>query len=369
MTSVHHGAPATARPEMLAPRPRKRLPGSLIDIVNELLRGRRIIVLATLLLPAVMVGMALSSAQSYTASAAFMPQARRSSTAGISGIASQLGLSVGTDAGNPVPLYADLLRSRAILGAVAARTYTLRDGDAVVTGPLETVLHVTAPRPELKREYTIAALRNAIRVIPDPKTGIIRVSVDGPDPELARALVANMLEELSRFNLETRQSQAKAERVFAERRLQEIRGELSVAEDRQEQFFRENREYRNSPQLLITAQRLERDVSFRQQLFAGYAQAYEQAKVDEVRDTPVISVIEPPERSFVPNRRYIIVKGLTGIIVGFVLSALFVLARAVIRPYVAARADDLAETRALWAGLLGDLRHPWRFLRRSRSSV
>jgi uncharacterized protein involved in exopolysaccharide biosynthesis len=345
------------------------MPVSVLDITNELLRGRRIIVLATLLLPLVLVVMALRSAQSYTATAAFMPQARRAATAGLSGIASQLGLAVGADAGNPVPLYADLLQSRAILGAVAAKTYTLRDDGEVLTGPLDKVLRIKAPRPELTREYTIMMLRNAVRVIPDLKTGIIRVSMVSSDPELARAILANMLDELNRFNLETRQSQAKAERMFAERRLQEIRGELATAEQRQEQFLRENREYRNSPQLLIASQRLERDVSLRQQLFVTYAQAYEQAKVDEVRDTPVISVIEPPERSLVPNRRYIIVKGLTGIIVGFVLSALFVLARALARPYMASRSDALAETRMLWSDLLRDLRRPWRLFRRTRSSV
>ena len=47
--------------------------------------------------------------------------------------------------------------------------------------------------------------------------------------------------------------------------------------------------------------RLERQVSVRQELVTAMAQAYEQARVDEVRNAPVITVIDQPE-SLQPSR-------------------------------------------------------------------
>ncbi len=46
---------------------------------------------------------------------------------------------------------------------------------------------------------------------------------------------------------------------------------------------------------LFEHDRLERPVSMRQELVTAMAQAYEQARVDEVRNTPVITVIDQPE--------------------------------------------------------------------------
>ncbi|MEE9208481.1 MAG: hypothetical protein V3U67_08970, partial [Gemmatimonadota bacterium] len=57
----------------------------------------------------------------------------------------------------------------------------------------------------------------------------------------------------------------------------------------------------------------------------------------EVRNTPVITVIEPPRRPVRPDRRRLIVKGLASLAVGFVLALFIAVAREVARR---TRAED-----------------------------
>ena len=54
----------------------------------------------------------------------------------------------------------------------------------------------------------------------------------------------------------------------------------------------------------------------RQQLYTAIAQSYEQAKLEEVRDLPVITTISEPEIPVVPDHRGLLRKGLFGLIGG-----------------------------------------------------
>ena len=79
----------------------------------------------------------------------------------------------------------------------------------------------------------------------------------------------------------------------------------------------------NSPQLTFENDRLERQVFMRQELVTAMAQAYEQARIDEVRNTPLITVIDRPEPAALPDPRWLleIVLGLSlGMMVGFGLA-------------------------------------------------
>ena len=71
--------------------------------------------------------------------------------------------------------------------------------------------------------------------------------------------------------------------------------ELAFAEDSLKAFMFENRQFSNSPQLVFEEDRLQRQVSMRQDLVSAIAQAYEQARIEEVRNLPVITVIDHPE--------------------------------------------------------------------------
>jgi uncharacterized protein involved in exopolysaccharide biosynthesis len=109
-----------------------------------------------------------------------------------------------------------------------------------------------------------------------------------------------------------------------ERRLQEVRDSLRAAEDRLQAFLSQNRDFGKSPTLTFTQARLERAVEFQQQLLATLIPAYEQSKIEEVRDTPVLTILRQAEAPIRPNPRgrlRLMVLGLLGgIAVGVALA-------------------------------------------------
>ena len=67
-------------------------------------------------------------------------------------------------------------------------------------------------------------------------------------------------------------------------------------------FLEANRES-GAPRLTLAADRLQREVTFREEVVNGLAQQYENARIREVRDTPVITVIERPVLPRLPDPR------------------------------------------------------------------
>src|SRR5438876_484305 len=94
--------------------------------------------------------------------------------------------------------------------------------------------------------------------------------------------------------------QASQERRFLGERLDTARAELRRAEGALEKFLQRNRSYPNSPTLLFEHDRLQREAGLRQDVYSMLTQAYEQARMQAVRNTPSISLIDHP----VPALRY-----------------------------------------------------------------
>jgi uncharacterized protein involved in exopolysaccharide biosynthesis len=110
-----------------------------------------------------------------------------------------------------------------------------------------------------------------------------------------------MLRLLNQFNLERRQSQSHEQRRFTGDRLREAEQELREAERAQLRFLQTNRQYEGSPLLEFQAAQLARAVQLKQEVFLTLTKAHEEARIAEVRDTPVLTVIDsavaPAKRS------------------------------------------------------------------------
>src|SRR5690606_19548061 len=120
---------------------------------------------------------------------------------------------------------------------------------------------------------------------------------------LAEHINRRIRADLNDFTLDKRQTQAEQERVFIEGRLEVARAELEAAEKELASFYEANRSYQNSPRLAFEAGRLERRVQIRQEVYRTLAQAYEEARIQEVRNTPVLTIVDPPEGSALPAIR------------------------------------------------------------------
>jgi uncharacterized protein involved in exopolysaccharide biosynthesis len=309
---------------------------SLMGLLAFLVWHRRLVV-GTGLALAVAIGLwAFVGRRTYTSSARFMPQASlEGSMSRLSGLAASFGVSVPTaDAGSSPAFYSQLLQSRDILRrTVEARYAFLSRGDSV-HGTLIQLLDVRGATPEIRRDAAVKALLASIDVALGRETGTVDLKVTTPWPELSRQVGSRLIQEVSDFNLNRRQTKAGAERRFVEARLAEARDSLRTAESRLEGFLQRNREYRNSPQLQFTYDRLQREVNMQQQLYTNLAQSYEAARIDEVRNTPVITIVEPPDLPARPDARLALVKGTLAGLLGLGLGALIAALRAAFRGVV-----------------------------------
>jgi uncharacterized protein involved in exopolysaccharide biosynthesis len=175
-----------------------------------------------------------------------------------------------------------------------------------------------------------------------------------------------VLEQINDFNLRTRQSQAATERRFTERRLAEVRQDLRDAENEVKAFLGHNASYDRAPQLKLEYDRLSREVSLRQQVYTSLSEAYEQAKIDEVRDTPVLTVIEAPTLPVSPDPRGLLRRAVFASIIAAFLTIAVASLRELVRGWDN-RTPELVEFRTLKREALADLRNPVRPLARAFS--
>jgi uncharacterized protein involved in exopolysaccharide biosynthesis len=251
-----------------------------------------------------------------------MPQGQRQLSQ-ISGLAAQFGLAVPSgESGFSAAVYADLITSDDVVGRVSQDRYATVHGDSVT---LLDLLNASGDSPALRRARAIRMMGPRLRSSVNTRTGVVAVSVTLVDPLVAKQVVEHVIAAVVRFNVERRQSQASAERRFTEHRLAEAQDSLSTAEADLGTFLKRNRDFRSSPDLTLEQDRLNRKVLMRQQVYTTLAQSYEQAKIEEVRDTPVITVLQPAEEPVLPDSRRTAVKTALGLAVGFALGVLIVL--------------------------------------------
>ena len=290
--------------------------------------------------------------RSYTVEVAFIAQQKRNN-AGLSGLAAQVGLTLGgSEPGQSPSFYSDLVTGRNIGLQVVSAQYTWSGG----AGTLVDFFGVSGAAPSVREERALKRLHGVVSATPQQKTGIIRVRITMRDSSLSRQVAEEVVRRVDLFNRKVRRSQASAELEFASRRLEEAGNELRTAEDRLEAFLKANRAYQNSPSLVFDYDRLSRELLLRQQTYSTLTQAVEQSRLDEVRDTPVLTVLEPPLVPALPDSRALLARLIVLEVLATLTWAAFVLAphalgfaRPLDEPDI--RAALYAEARALLRSL------------------
>jgi uncharacterized protein involved in exopolysaccharide biosynthesis len=341
---------------------------SVISLLNTVLRHRWLILFIALIGAGWQAYRASQLPHVYSTEAQFMPKGGRGQSQ-IQGLAQQFGISVGGgDASQSSAFYVDLLKSRPLLLSVAEKQYRIRTPKGLRTGTLAELYGIHHNNPEVVRSRVAGRLKGQVNPNVSARTGVITVSVWAKYPELAVEIARNVLDEVNVFNLNNRQQQAGAERAFIEKRLADAQSQLSNAENNLQVFLTENRDFRSSPTLTLEFDRLNRAVASRQSLYNALATSYEQAKIEEVRDLPVITVLEPPELPIEPDprggKKKTLVGLFGGLLAGIVLA--FVIDRVAVNKNV--RSDEFAEFAALKRDAMADFTNPFRRVSRVISS-
>jgi len=285
------------------------------------LRHMRVMIVTPISIAIFLVTLGVGFAR-YTAESQFTPATSSPSLGGIAGVAAQLGVNVRNLTGQQsVDLYASLLQSRDLMSKSVTTVYrfpTERGGRDTIAASLLQLYDVNGKSHEDSVLRAIEKFKNRLTVDVDETANTVTIKVEADWPTLAEQIDRLLLDQVNRFNVEQLQSQASVERAFIEGRMSQAQSELDSAEVRLRRFLEANKTYQSSPRLLFEQQRLQARLDLRQQVYTTLAQSYEEARIAEVRGTPVITIIDAPEGSAV-RHRHIVRNSILGLFVGIIL--------------------------------------------------
>jgi uncharacterized protein involved in exopolysaccharide biosynthesis len=298
---------------------------SLLVYGTALLRRRRLI--GSLIAVGAILGVisGLMQTRQYLSSATFIPQSSDAGVpAGLALAASQIGVrmpSTGNSWGPPI--YVELLHSRSLLEPMALEPMTVAEEHGR-RASLMDLLEIKGDNSAERVDQAVKRLATVVTANEERTLGAVKLSVKTPWPSVSLALVQRLIAGVNEFNLKTRKSQATAERQFADVQTSEAEAKLRSAEDRLRDFLTRNRSFAGAQELVLEGDRLRRDIALRQQVFTSLVQSREEARLREVRDTPVITVLEPPRLAVVGESRKTVVRAILGMLTGGLVGVLIV---------------------------------------------
>jgi uncharacterized protein involved in exopolysaccharide biosynthesis len=296
--------------------------------------------------------------------------AKGGQTNALAGIAQQLGLSiVGDDPTQSIDFYQDLLRTSELLRRVARHEYRVATPKGVVTGTLPFFYGIHARSRDTEVDLAAAKLRPLITTTATRRTGIVGFSVAAPYPDLAQQIAKNLLTELDTYNADRHHAQVTAERTFIEQRMDESRIALAAAENDLTSFRELNREYTSSPRLSLENDRLQRAVDMRQELYTSLAKAYDRARIEEVREGPTLTIVQPPDLPENPDLSYGTRNILLGAIAGIFAGIVIAFVRERLKEDEAEGSPTYVAYTDLKRATVEDIRRPWKRLKKPQERI
>ncbi len=254
----------------------------------------------------------------------------------IGDLAALAGVKVGE--GAPTEIYQVLITSESVLEPVIYKKYSTEEyKDSVNLIQYFEIKPDNSLSPGLrKRKMFLKAYKKLcegnITTDLDRITKVLDVKVTMPESDLSALVANNIVESLDYYIRTKRKSYASEQRFYIEKRLLQVKDSLSSAENKLKNFREENRLVA-SPALLLEQARLLRNVDIMQAVYIELNKQLEIAKIDEIKETPVLNVKELAKDPIIkagPKR------GIIFVIIMFtsiLLSGLFFMFRDELRKY------------------------------------
>ena len=247
----------------------------------------------------------------FTSSVTILPEYGNKSTtlSRLSSLAALAGVNVGE--GAPTEIYQNLIMSESVLEPVInAKYYSEKLEDSVNLIQYFEIESENEPPSELdKRKMFLSAYRalteQVIKTDRDRLTGIMTVTVTTGESKFAAALVNKIIESLDNYIRTKRKSFASEQRYYIEKRTEQVKDSLTNAETALKTFREQNRMVSQSPNLMLEQARMMRNLEILQEVFIELTKQLEIAKIDEIKETPVVNVKEEakdPVRKAGPSR-------------------------------------------------------------------
>lgn len=286
------------------PHPTLTVFGWLAGVLAHL----KLLIIVPLILTAGAAGISLLLPSRYSATARFYPETPSTTglPANLASLADRFGFSVGGEPRQSTEFYGDLVRTRRVLERLLRTSFPREAGDSAT---LLRQLDVQAETEPRLFEKGVLLLRDRMEVSVDRRTGVGMIEVQLHEPALAADVANEAVDLMNWYNRTTRQSQARERRIFADERVRDVGRRLEILEDSLRRFYETNVQWENSPRLRFEESRLRRRVGVQEALLTSLLQELEAAKIAEVNEAPVVSLVDPavpPTRRSWPRRRLVV---------------------------------------------------------------
>tara|TARA_B100000427_G_scaffold327656_1_gene338896 strand:- start:893 stop:1960 length:1068 start_codon:yes stop_codon:yes gene_type:complete len=221
------------------------------------------------------------------------------------GIAAQFGIPIPSEDSEAKWVYPEIIRSRTLSRAMLKRKFY----DSI-SGKEKTLLEILI-NPEKNSDENqkfveslgIDILLGMISVDENIKTSTLTISVASKNPLLSTNINEALIQELDRHQREYNKTRTNQSYIFIENLITEKKKELEFAEEKLKEFSDRNRRMENSPGLLLQRQRLDREVIVLTGVFTTLKQQLETVKIESVKESDYVVVIDPPEMPLGPKNR------------------------------------------------------------------
>lgn len=202
----------------------------------------------------------------------------------------------------------DITTSRRILGLAIEKEWETDKYPNKKTNLIE-YWGIEEKKPWIMRERAISRALEHINVYQNNDTGLITITMQTEEAQLSADIVNFITEAVSEYIKTEIKHRSTLSLDFIEQRLLATKQELTLAENDLQAFREKNRNIVNSPSLILTGVRLERNVAVKQEVFIALEQQKEIELIEGMKDEMPFAILdlgEKPIRHSSPNRMKII---------------------------------------------------------------
>jgi uncharacterized protein involved in exopolysaccharide biosynthesis len=293
-----------------------------VALLAPLLENWRGLAGFVLLVGAAVAGFVIAQPRKHRAEVIVATVARQQTISALGGLAATL---TGANLQGGVQLtparMVELMRSRRVLTTVgsmpAPSAPELRIGDVLAQ---ERVSPANYDRIQRR-------MSEVVSVDLTKETGTITVRVEYKDTAVARAIAAGVVKEAGRAFVEIARAQATQLRLAQTARVDSARRQLTGAEQDLANFLGSNRVVNPYAGAAVARQRLERNVTFAQQVYTQAITDREAAVAKELEETPAVVVVDSMPEVLPKVRRRLIMKTGVALVAALVAGMCWILLR------------------------------------------
>ena len=313
----------------------------LVEILKKIYKSRKLILYVTLLFAIIGLVVGFTSPVVYNSSTIFIPQNQEPSTSSLSGVASLVGINLGSSYGGEIPIsmYPKISESpkfkRLLLksmieieDSLTLKNYLVKKYN-IENEKTKEIGYIYVSKSE---ERLFKLLTKILTVNVSPKDGYVIINSKMPIAKYSAAIANNAREILQKIIVENKIESAKQNLNFVQEQLVDKKIIFDSIQSKLSYFKDSNLNLVNS--LFINEQeKLEAEFQIINAVVTDLSKEVEQAKLQVTKDTPVFSTIS---EAFVPNERTSPVRRNILIVfsfIGLIISSIYVMIKDTIKMF------------------------------------